>query len=75
MGGYKLDDKDNNTNYIPLLSMVENILIKSAAYCDFSTNKNGVCEQVNNCTGANFMKMGSAIDNIMICFPDFVYIS
>jgi hypothetical protein len=53
--------------------MVENVLIKSVAYCDFSTNKNGVCEQVNNCTGANFMKMGSAIDNTIICFPDFLY--
>jgi hypothetical protein len=29
VGGYQADDKENNTNYIPLLSMVENILIKT----------------------------------------------
>jgi hypothetical protein len=43
VGGYQVDDEDNNTNYIPLLSMVENVLIKkNTAHFEFSTNKNGV---------------------------------
>jgi hypothetical protein len=41
VGGYQVDDEDNDTNYLALFSMVGNNFNNNTSPSDVSTNKNG----------------------------------
>jgi hypothetical protein len=55
VGGYLLDDEENDTNY---LSMVGKNFNKNASSSGFSTNKDRGCKQVYNDFPTSFLTMG-----------------
>jgi hypothetical protein len=58
VGGYQFDYEENDTNYLPLFSMVGKNFNKNTSPSGFSTNKDRGCKQVRNDFPTSFMTMG-----------------
>lgn len=58
VGGYQFDYEENDTNYLPLFSVVGKNFNKNTSPSSFSTNKDRGCKQVRNDFPTSFMTMG-----------------
>jgi hypothetical protein len=58
VGGSQFDYEENDTNYLPLFSMVGKNFNKNTSPSGFSTNKDRGCKQVHNDFPTSFLTMG-----------------